>query len=523
MIQPAFNLYRDASPIGYLRAKEYWDVDGVIFPEGLNWYSLVNPGAGFKDGHPEMGCLSRHYTSGLDFAYMMVEHCRFSGRDITEYLPVIEGQIHWYDQYHRKRNEERTGQELSADGKLVIFPSNALEIAERTTDNTDVITGLMALTDGLLALPEGVLDAKKREFYTQFKKRIPAIPIGEVDGHKVIAIAREYELSGEWYNMELPQLYSVFPFNRYGMGLPDLELARNTWWYGAELPDKQKNYLCWFQCGIDTARLGLTEESRNYCLRKFLQPDAPGCLPAAFPMRFPAFFVNYSFDHPPDMDHGGAAMVQLQEMLMQTPPVSPEEYQRGERGKILLTPAWPSDWDCEFKLCAPYKTIVEGHVKNGEVVVDKVTPKSRRKDVEIIPLRPIAIVPVSLNKPVTASTVYNADYSADKAVDGKADTRWSMSSKQDSGWLEVDMGEPTVVGRAVINEKSFPQITKFNLEMLDADGKWQVLSRGRSVGFWCEFSFAPVTAQKFRLHVLESNLKWPDAAVTVDEFNLFRE
>ena len=85
------------------------------------------------------------------------------------------------------------------------------------------------------------------------------------------------------------------------------------------------------------------------------------------------------------------------------------------------------------------------------------------------------------------------------------------------------MGEPTVVGRAVINEKSFPQITKFNLEMLDADGKWQVLSRGRSVGFWCEFTFAPVTAQKFRLHVLESNLKWPDAAVTVDEFNLFRE
>jgi len=154
-------------------------------------------------------------------------------------------------------------------------------------------------------------------------------------------------------------------------------------------------------------------------------------------------------------------------------------------------------------------------------VEDKVTPRSRRKDVEIIPLQPIAITPVSLNKSATASTIYSKDYSANKAVDGKADTRWSMSSKQDSGWLEIDLGKPMVVSRAVINEKSYPQVTRFTIEMFGADGKWQVLTHGRSIGAWAELSFAPVTGRKFRLNVLESKLKRPNGAVTVDEFQLF--
>ena len=137
------------------------------------------------------------------------------------------------------------------------------------------------------------------------------------------------------------------------------------------------------------------------------------------------------------------------------------------------------------------------------------------------PVSLTAISPVSLNKPATASSEYSADYSADKAVDGKADTRWSMSSTKGIGWLEIDLGKPTEVARAVINEKSYPQITKFTVEMLGTDGKWKVLARGRSIGAWCELSFAPVTAQKFRLNVLSSKLLYPNGGVTVDEFKLF--
>ena len=67
-------------------------------------------------------------------------------------------------------------------------------------------------------------------------------------------------------------------------------------------------------------------------------------------------------------------MVQLQEMLMQTV---------GER--IILLPAWPKDWDVDFKLRAPHMTTVAAKVRGGKVVELQVVPPSRKKDVVVAP------------------------------------------------------------------------------------------------------------------------------------------
>jgi hypothetical protein len=63
-------------------------------------------------------------------------------------------------------------------------------------------------------------------------------------------------------------------------------------------------------------------------------------------------------------------MIGLQEMLLQT---------IGDEIRIL--PAWPKDWDVDFKLHAPKNTTVEVSYKSGEITSLVVTPKSRRKDV----------------------------------------------------------------------------------------------------------------------------------------------
>jgi hypothetical protein len=65
-------------------------------------------------------------------------------------------------------------------------------------------------------------------------------------------------------------------------------------------------------------------------------------------------------------------MIGLQEMLMQT-----------IGNQILLFPAWPKDWDVDFKLNAPYTTVVEGKLKDGALIELKVSPEERRKDVII--------------------------------------------------------------------------------------------------------------------------------------------
>jgi hypothetical protein len=73
------------------------------------------------------------------------------------------------------------------------------------------------------------------------------------------------------------------------------------------------------------------------------------------------------------MDHGGSAMVGLQDMLLQT-----------DGKRILLLPAWPPDWDVDFKLHAPEHTTVEGKVRGGKLVNLLVTPVLRRADVEVL-------------------------------------------------------------------------------------------------------------------------------------------
>jgi hypothetical protein len=63
-------------------------------------------------------------------------------------------------------------------------------------------------------------------------------------------------------------------------------------------------------------------------------------------------------------------MIGLQEMLLQT------------NGKsIYLLPAWPDNWDVDFKLHAPFKTMIKGRYQNGKLQMIEVSPKERLKDI----------------------------------------------------------------------------------------------------------------------------------------------
>ena len=65
-------------------------------------------------------------------------------------------------------------------------------------------------------------------------------------------------------------------------------------------------------------------------------------------------------------------MIGLQEMAMQTVGDS-----------IYLFPAWPRDWDVDFKLHAPGNTTVECSLKKGRIERLTVTPHEREADVHI--------------------------------------------------------------------------------------------------------------------------------------------
>ena len=325
-----------------------------------------------------MGCehLTYHYTSALEFAFMMLEECRFTGSEIEKSLPTIMGILRFYDNFYQDECQKLTGKPLDENKRLVIYPGNSAEMGVGSKNHSDAVAGLKAITEGLLNLK--VLPGPDLTWLASFIKRIPNIPTSRRDGHQVISLAESWEKIAN--PNEFPQLYAIFPFHRYGMGLPDLELARDTWRYGAFDQKIQKESMCWKYGNIAVADLGLAQEAKDYALKKFLYPygndgsisNYGNC--ARFKARFPAFWVTYPFDAFPDMDHGGCSMIGLQEMLMQTP---------GD--KIILLPAWPREWDVDFKLHAPRQTVVEAKVRGGKIVSLIVTPKTRLKDVVINP------------------------------------------------------------------------------------------------------------------------------------------
>jgi hypothetical protein len=55
--------------------------------------------------------------------------------------------------------------------------------------------------------------------------------------------------------------------------------------------------------------------------------------------------------------------------------------------KIMLLPAWPKEWEVDFKFHAPYRTLVSGRVKQGKISELSVQPANRKKDVLVLPAK----------------------------------------------------------------------------------------------------------------------------------------
>ena len=120
-------------------------------------------------------------------------------------------------------------------------------------------------------------------------------------------------------------------------------------------------------------------------------------------------------------------------------------------------------------------------------------------------IRPISIPPpgcVSAKKPCSASGIWNEDYAAAMAFDGDKSTRWGGTPGSRSGWLAVDLGEPTAFDRVAIFEAPWNRVQKFQLQYRDGE-EWRTFHEGTKLGDF-RLRFKPVTAQHVRLNVLEA-------------------
>lgn len=260
-------------------------------------------------------------------------------------LPLAEALLDLYDLHYPR----------DPDGRIRFTPAQALETYWEGTENpTPELAGLRRVLAELLALPASLIPPARRDQWTRLLGELPPLPQRLMNGQPALSPA---EILGPKHNSESPELYPVFPYGLYHVGKPCLPLA--DWTYQTRVHRSPNG---WGQDVIFAAMLGRTAEAQSEVTRRFRTKHAGS--------RFPAMW-GPNFDWIPDQDHGGVNMIALQKMLL---------LEDGRR--ILLFPAWPADWDVEFRVRARGNTIIEGRLKNGAIQRFKITPPERCHDVE---------------------------------------------------------------------------------------------------------------------------------------------
>ena len=355
LMKPLFAMYRDALPLARERTRIYYGHRGAYFPETMYfWGTYVNSNYGWdRTGLPPGTTLNRYiryeWQGGIELTAMMLayyEHTQDSRFLRSELLPFADEILTFYDR-HYPRDEK---------GRIRFEPAQALETYWDSVNPMPEIAGLTNVLSSLLELPDSLAAAEQRAMWRRMKDELPPIPIRNADGAAVLAAA---EVMGPKSNVENPELYAIFPYRLFGVGKENIGLAQRT--FDIRI---HKSTGGWQQDAIQAALLGNAEEAARMVTSNFTTKNPES--------RFPAFW-GPNFDWLPDQDHGSVGMIALQQMLMQA-----------DGRTILLLPAWPEAWNADFKLHAPYRTTVEGTVRNGKLETLKVTPEERSSDVIVM-------------------------------------------------------------------------------------------------------------------------------------------
>ena len=365
LLQPWFNMYLNDLPLEIDRNWLYYHHHGASYPETMFFFGLPSL-HDFGWNNPSNQIQSRwqryHIQGSLEVISQMLDYYDNTGdTNFAQHslVPFADAIVTYYDEHWPR----------DAAGKIRMSPSQSLETYQLTVVNpTPDIAGLRSIIPRLLNLPHNVTSATQRQSWAKTLDDLPPIPMGrttakgkvppfgkgDTNGLPTILPAEAYPGTS---NSENPELYVAFPYRLYGVGKPDLQLARTAY---AARRSPQKT--CWGQDGTEAAVLGLADEAQKTVTDEFSNYGNE---------RFP-WFWKPAHDWIPDLDNGGSGMITLQEMLMQC-----------DGRRIILLPAWPRDWSADFKLHAPYETTVEASARNGKIIRLKVTPPSRSKDVAV--------------------------------------------------------------------------------------------------------------------------------------------
>ncbi len=354
-MEPLWSMYAAMVSLLEERTQTYFQHDGIYFGETIYFWGLYanrDFGVGNRGFHAGSSYMAHYHQSGIELSALMLDYfIQTQDRAFLKdrLLPVVDNVVTFYDQ-HYARDKKR---------KIRIAPATSLETYRWEVENPlpDVV-GLRVVLSRLLDIPTSLTSEEQHKRWTRMLAEIPTVPLKEIDGKKYISPAEKYlDKRG---NVERPEFYTLFPYRYHGVGQPGLDVAMNTWNLS---PGCAARAGCWHQDLAQSACLGLSKEAKKFVISLARAKDKSS--------RFPAFWAA-GHDWLPDQCHGGNLMIGIHRMLMQW----------DDQGKLYLLPAWPREWDVQFKLHASRKAVVEGTYSGGKLTT-RITPEARRKDVVV--------------------------------------------------------------------------------------------------------------------------------------------
>ena len=263
--------------------------------------------------------------------------------------------------------------ELDADGRIILFPSQALETWQcpgYPVNATTCVTNDMPTVAGLIAVVEKLLtsgygSSSQRDIWTAYQAILPEMPIAVRPGSYYASLLPAQILPTNGMNVENTELYAVHPYRRFtaarkGVDLLPATIAYDIRWFQADQG--------WDQCIMDAALLGMADEFKKLAFNRANVTDAVG-------YRFPGFMQHYQ-DYQPSADHLANLNNGISYALLQQDDTAAHG--------LRLLPAWPCSWDVDFKVHGALNTTITGSLVNGTLSYT-VSPLSRAKDVSAAP------------------------------------------------------------------------------------------------------------------------------------------
>ncbi len=357
MMQPFFNYYWHLLPMRKAITRAWFGHDGAYYRENIEPTGAerdcgrigkplkVKPGENKGQGYYH----SFYFTSGLEIVAMMIDYVLHTNNKAFRedvLVPFAREVLLFFDQHYQRDD----------DGKLRLDPAMVLETYWIAINPAPDVAGLRYALDQLLAMEVGT--SQDRVTWKRFRNEIPEIPMQMIDGRLAIAPADKWEMKR---NAENGELYPVFPFRYFGLGFGTEDIV--DWTMKHRSNKDAFGHRCWTQDQIHWAYAGNAAEAADGLVHRFRA--------ASTQCRFP-LYGREGPDSCPDLDHFGSGSVALQRMLVQE-----------ANGKILLLPAWPANWDVDFRQHLTGGAVISGTVKDGELVRWDIDPISRRNDVVV--------------------------------------------------------------------------------------------------------------------------------------------